>query len=420
MNRAPAKARSENQQISADAAARARLEKVLGYIRNRRDEIIAVLPADVPYAKFEAVFHMAVRRNPELLECYGPTLVKAVIQSAYDGLMPDGKEAVILGSRNKVPGTRDRFRKEARYQTMVYGLRKKIVEAGAAQHIEATCVYRNERFVYEKGLNPRLEHVPMLDEDARGELWAVYSVAILRSGERVFEVMTAGDVARVEAVSKTDTVWGGPFRPEMWRKSVLRRHAKALPTTRPFRDAEALDMFPQFAGDTPVAGELPAPRPTRNQFAGLPAPDVEVPLDLSAFGEDEEGSLVESEEASENGAQRRPQKEKPRAKASEHRADELPDPEPAAGGEGNGEGEASDDTGDRGAAEPAGQRPTDAAGWREWQVALLAEIGRQTKTEDLDVVQDRERDTILAAPAAVKRDVENAIMDKRVDLAGLD
>lgn len=420
---------AENQQITHQQRMQQALNQLLRDVDAKRKDIEAVLPADIPFEKFQACLNMAIRREPKLLECHGPSLIRAVLMSAYDGLMPDGREAVIvyraMSYKNEDGSWAKGKRLEASYMPMAYGLRKKIVQAGAATHIKAVVVYSKEHFDYEEGLHPRLEHRPIIDGD-RGDLIAVYSIATLPNGDREFEVMRNDDVMKVKAKAQTKDVWEGPFEGEMWRKSVLRRHSKALPTSTPIRDAEAQVMFPEFNRNAalPPPGAKPA-TPTRDQFAQLGAPEVELPLDLSAFGGSGE---MEPEQAE------RREDDQPRQR---RRAE----PEKKGDGKGQGhdgagvsEGARADEGGTAGAAEegagggaepaqarteeapPALARPQDEEGWEAWQGQVLTELRDCRRPGEVDRLQMREHDNTKVAPKKVRQTVENAFTDKRVDL----
>jgi recombination protein RecT len=439
---------TQNEQISQQQNAQQALNQLMRDIAAKRRDIEAVLPADIKFEKFQACLNMAIRRDPKLLECHGPSLIRAAIMSAYDGLLPDGREAVIVYRSMSYKEPNGQWargkRLEASYMPMAFGLRKKIVEAGAARHIKAVCVYQNDHFEWEEGLNERLEHKPFLaDEsdiktpqadgpdqapppDPRGALIAVYSIAILPDGDKVFEVMPRREVMKVKAKAQTKDVWEGPFEAEMWRKSVLRRHAKALPSARPIRDAEAQIMFPEFSGAAlpAPAGSRPA-MPTRDQFAQLGAPDVELPLDLSGFGGD--GELAGTEgRGSREQEQTEPKPKAARAKKGEAsgKGDDHDDAAVQGGAAPAEEGSAAQDQGgDRAGAEPAEtgppalETPKDQAGWERWQAAVLAEIGRCKDPEILNRIQMRERDNTAAAPKAIRNRVEGSFTDMRVDLS---
>lgn len=439
---------TENQQISEQQNAQQKLNQLMRDVAAKRRDIEAVLPADIKFEKFQACLNMAIRREPRLLECHGPTLIRAAIMSAYDGLLPDGKQAVIVwrAMSYKLPNGQwaKTKRLEASYMPMAFGLRMKIVAAGAARHIKATCVYANDFFEWEEGLNERLVHKPFLaDEtdiptgqqdqeqeaapDPRGPLLAVYSIAILPEGDKVFEVVPRREIMKIKAKATTKDVWEGPFEAEMWRKSALRRHTKALPSAVPIRDAEAEMMFPQYSNLAPdqlaIAGGAAPPRPTRGEFAQLGAPEVELPLDLSGFGGD---GVLEEERVERGEPAKKATAPKTRKAAGAGGLDEKAGsgakadpggqtdgreqnhaPDPA----GPGEGAGGDD-----AADPALPRPTDPAGWNAWERSVLAEIGKCRSVDVLNKLQTRERQNIDAAPAANTRAIENSFLDKRVDL----
>lgn len=453
---------TQNEQISRDQSAKTRMEALFALIRDRRAEVEAVLPPDVPYVKFEAVVNMAIRREPRLLECYAPSFIKACIQAAYDGLLPDGNQAVILYSNNKVPGTgRDGvaavYRLEARYQSMVYGLRMKIVHSGAATFVDAMVVFEKEPFRYRRGLQPVLEHEPSLNTTTRGDPIAVYAIATLPDGTKVFDVLTKKEVMAARDVAKTKDVWDGPFGMEMWKKTAIRRLSKAIPTTRPIRDAEAIEMFPQFA-DTPRMGALPAPsRPQRSDYRPALEHAVEVPLDLHAFdgGYDTEESrrATAAAAAETSGAASAPAEEgkaAPKKKAaaksdsriatdaatdnnrqqniegaSVRKDGQVLSPDSSGsetGGSPNGEtgagaGPTAEGEGDAAASSsPDLPLPQDDAQWNSWAEILIGGLEKLPTAEAVDAEHSRNRSLIDAAPDAVRRRVVAAMTERMTDI----
>lgn len=417
---------TENEQISNQSRAQTLLNQLMRDIQAKRRDIEAVLPADIKFEKFQACLNMAIRREPKLLECHGPSLIRAAIMSAYDGLLPDGKEAVIvyraMSFKLENGSWSPKKRLEASYMPMAFGLRKKIIAAGAAKHLKAVTVRKNDEFDWEEGLNARLVHRPLLGTDAeRGELVAVYSIATLPDGEREFEVMTRDQVMKVKAKAQTKDVWN-EWEEEMWRKSVIRRHSKALPTSTPIRDAEAQVMFPDFAGGQAALPAAGAQRPTREQFAALGAPEVELPLDLSGFGGD---GVLHEEERAEPEQQRRPRAKKAETgEESKGGNKDHGDTGVQGSGEAAGAGAADSQGGGPAAAESAAaseeeaplETPKDDAGWDRWQAAILAEIGRCKDPERLVTIQRREQANTAAAPKRIRDRVEGSFTDMRVDL----
>lgn len=252
---------------------------VLGELNRQRHEIEVTLPIDIPFDLFHATCAQALMSNPKILVCTGDSIVRACVKSAYDGLRLDGREAAIVEHKVKIAQNPDRWESQAQYFPMVRGLIKKILLGGMVIAMEAEVIYRNDVYHIQRGTDPKIHHEPLLDGD-RGKPIAVYSIATLRDGTRVAEVMTASDIAEVRAAAKTDFVWKA-WEAEMWRKSVVRRHEKKLPSGREFRefrDAEAMEMFPQYQREAPALTAVP-PRPTRPN-PSLPAPEQTVGYDL--------------------------------------------------------------------------------------------------------------------------------------------
>lgn len=403
-----------------EQGARARMHSLFELVRQRRPEIEAVLPPDIPYEKFEAVLNMAIRREPRLLYCYAPSLIKAAIQSAYDGLLPDGNQAVILVSNNKVPGTGQgnvpaQYRDEARYQSMVYGLRLQLVQAGAVTFIDGIVVYKNDHFDFERGLNERLDHKPApLDQDP-GEPIGAYARAILPSGTVVFDVLRKPEIMKARDVAKTKNVWDGPFGMEMWKKTAIRRLRKAIPTSRPIRDAEELEMFSELR--QPSAGALPPPRPRREDFQPRLEHDVEVGLDLSGFDgrEEERVDAGRTEERRDEAREQRSSEDsgeggKKSAGAGQEARGEA---DPAAEEAAVDDIPASDDRHES----QAIVMPDTPAKWREWADILIAGLER---LPNADVVNDHwedQREFIAAAPEDIRTEVNGAFSERLSDIA---
>lgn len=415
--------RTQNEQITEDQHAQAQAQHLFREIRVRRGQIEAVLPPDVPYTKFEACLQMAIRREPRLLKCYLPSVIKAAIQSAYDGLLPDGQQAVILYSNNKVPGTgrdgqRAEYRLEARYQSMVYGLRLKLVHAGAVKFIDGIVVHKNDHFDYELGANRRLEHKPTGLEGDPGPAIGAYSVAILPDGERVFDVMRKPEIMAAREVAKTKDVWDGPFGLEMWKKTVIRRLSKAIPTTVPIRDAEALEMYPQFAGAA-GAPALPAPaRPDRRDFQRL-GHDQELPLDLSGFEggysteESRRTTREEGEEEHQQNIDGAPARKGGQVKSPDSSGSE-------AGGSANAEtgaGAGPSTQGEDGAeAESSPALPQTPKAWEEWANILIGGLEKLPDEAAVNAEHARQRRLIDAAPDEIRKRVVEAMQERVTDL----
>lgn len=184
------------------------------------DSFTSVLPRNIDVVKFKAVILTAVTLNPRLLECDRKSLFLACQKAAQDGLLPDGREAAIAP-----------YKGAAQYMPMIGGIVKKIHEIVGAKIVSNQIICENDRYVYEEGLDPKLQHWPAFSN--RGKELAVYAVAQYDNGQKVHEMVPWDDVEKVKATSKTtrdDAPWKiWPF--EMAKKTAVRRLSKKLPMT---------------------------------------------------------------------------------------------------------------------------------------------------------------------------------------------
>jgi recombination protein RecT len=197
-----------------------------------RDRLAAALPSHIPVERFERVVLTAVQANPELLKLNRQSLFMACLRAAQDGLLPDGRQGVIVD-----------FGDQAQWMPMVGGLMMLARNSGQIKSLIAQVVHERDRFVWRPADTERpIEHeVPSLSED-RGKPIGAYAIASLVSGEVVAEVMSRAEIEQVRAASRTKkngfawSQWWG----EMARKSVLRRLIKRLPlsTDRPGAGAD--------------------------------------------------------------------------------------------------------------------------------------------------------------------------------------
>src|SRR6185437_9552217 len=177
------------------------------------------------FEKFERVAMMAVQREPELLKTDHKTLFLELQKCAADGLLPDGRQAVIVRRWNSKLG-----KEAATYQPMVAGLRILMRNSGEVTALHAQVVYEGEPFRIVLGDDERIEHERVLSCVDDSKIIGAYAVATLKDGEKVREFMTWAQIEKVRNVNK---YWQkGPWASwpsEMSRKSVVRRLYKSVP-----------------------------------------------------------------------------------------------------------------------------------------------------------------------------------------------
>jgi recombination protein RecT len=293
---------TDNEQISlAD-----RLKAVLAGLKQREGEIAAVLPVDITFNHFHATVNQALRNNPDVLKATYLSIVNACVKAAYDGLRLDGREAALVTHNVKVSTNPDRWETQAQYFPMVFGLIQQVLRGGEVIALEASIIYENDQYHIQRGTNPGIQHVPLIQGD-RGKPIAAYSIATYRSGYVGFEFMTEAQILDVRASSRSGQDKNGNatgiwkrWPDSMWKKTVIRQHRKTLPLGgRDIRDAEEQDEFEAIAGTTSPALNAPPPRPTRGSAAIEHQPGSSgVDLDFGGRELERSGPVIDANETS--------------------------------------------------------------------------------------------------------------------------
>jgi phage RecT family recombinase len=192
----------------------------------------AALPEHISAERFSRVVMTAVQNNPELLECDQHSLWNAAMRAAQDGLLPDGRDGAIIVRKNWKTNA-----KNALWQPMIGGIRKKARNSGEIATWDAHVVFANDTFEYELGDEPFIRHKPALTN--RGNIIAAYSVCTLKSGEKTREIMSIEQMHEIRdrysdgwKAFKSGYIKSTPWstsEEEMCRKTVARRHSKVIP-----------------------------------------------------------------------------------------------------------------------------------------------------------------------------------------------
>lgn len=273
------------------------MEEISKRLFDNRARISLLLPEALSFAAFHSSFILAIRKNPKIWSCVWESLFDAAIDSAMDGLPCDGKHAALV-DRSVNIGNRNakKYVNIACYQPMAYGLRKLIIESGAATQVDTVVVYANETCRIFRGTETRIEHEIMLSGD-RGDWIGVYSAAILPGGGHSVEYMTREDVMAVKESAQTTYIWD-QHETEMARKTVLRRHRKSLVGNTRIVDVEERRMIAQIERSyAPKQAQTPAARPTRQSL-----PDHSNTMPINDFGGAAERQTVDRTDGDEGRA----------------------------------------------------------------------------------------------------------------------
>lgn len=195
----------------------------------RRDRIFSLAPrwlrGPEEQAAWEEALMVACWEAPGLLEPQlRGSLWRAVRNAVRLGLEIGGP----LGQCYLIP-----FKYDVTLVPGYKGLKELAYRSRKVRLIDADVVYADDHFEVELGSRCTLRHVPNLDDDASGELRAVWAMAKLASGETVVRVMSRRqvDAHRARFVKNKrgyDNPWESAF-PQMAQKTVLLKLYKLLP-----------------------------------------------------------------------------------------------------------------------------------------------------------------------------------------------
>lgn len=202
-------------------------------------QFTSVLPAQIPTNRFLRTATMAIEQHSDkekILNADRETLYAACMKAAQDGLMLDNREAALTVFNKKVNGE---WVPKVQYMPMVSGIIKKALQSNQISSLSAHVVKENDQFDYwvdEDGTH--FTHRPEL-KTARGDSYMCYAIAKMKDGAIQMEVMNKEEIEKVRMTSKTgkDKSTGEPagiwkqWPDEMWKKTVLRRLCKYLPSS---------------------------------------------------------------------------------------------------------------------------------------------------------------------------------------------
>ncbi len=214
-----------------------RRNELVAFFETKKDTFQPLMESPAAAERFMRVVKNAILRDPQIAEASTQSVFLECQKCAADGLVLDGREAVL--TRFKTKRGND-WQTEVVYVPMIKGLQKLVSQAPQILDWTTGLVYENELkqglFDYQAGDTPILKHKPIIFGE-RGPVVAAYSVVRMRSGVVKIEVMTRGQLDKIKNRTKSkkqDGTLTGPWasdEEEMQRKTVARRHFKSLPLT---------------------------------------------------------------------------------------------------------------------------------------------------------------------------------------------
>ena len=205
-------------------------------------QIQSMLPDGLDVKKFLRTTVNAISTHPQKEKMLGAdreTLFSACQKAASDGLMLDGKEAVLVSFYDK-----NKKADVVQYMPMVQGLVKLARNSGEITTIVAEVVFKDDKFSYKPGIDEQPLHDPDWFAEDRGEPVGVYAVVTLKSGDKISAMMPKKRVLEIAKGGKNgfqyDPEKGAHFQ-EWWKKTVIKNALKYAPKSTFLDSAIAAD-----------------------------------------------------------------------------------------------------------------------------------------------------------------------------------
>lgn len=198
-------------------------------------------PKDIRWTSEKEFVKSQLMSNPKLLECTEDSVLSSFYQGASMGLsFSPTLQHIYLIPYKYYPIKSDRNQ----WQMMAYaspsyrGLVHLATTTGKIKFMRADVVYKGDIFTYNGAADKPLYQSKNMENRVMSKATAVFVHAITDDGFHLCEVMTKQQVMAIKSKSKQkDSLMWTTFEEEGWKKSVIRRMYKTLPSPSPLMTA---------------------------------------------------------------------------------------------------------------------------------------------------------------------------------------
>ena len=226
------------KQAETPAPALKKSMSIADLIKAMEPQIKRALPSTITPERFTRIALSALNTTPKLKQCTQMSFLSALMNAAQLGLEPNTS----LGQAYLIP-YKNKGVYEVQFQIGYKGLLDLAYRSPQLQTVQAHCVYENDTFSYELGLNPQLVHKPAMEN--RGELRCVYAMFRLQNGGFGFEVMSKTAIeAHAKQYSKAYDTSYSPWKTDfesMAKKTVIKQVLKYAPMRTDYVHAVNVD-----------------------------------------------------------------------------------------------------------------------------------------------------------------------------------
>ena len=222
---------------------REQVEATRSFVAKYQDRVLDLMAGNEAEVKrFYQTFSICLAQEPKLATCSRASLIGALLEIAALKLEPG-----VLGEAWPVP-----FRNKGTMEAVVIigykGMLKLARNSGGVGKIDSEVVYEKDFFEWRKGTRQFLDF-RKADEEERGGMvaaWAEAEIALPNGSiSDQFEVMLGREILAIQARAPSAKASSSPWKTDaeaMWRKTVLRRLCKFLPSDPESRLGRAVEI----------------------------------------------------------------------------------------------------------------------------------------------------------------------------------
>lgn len=189
-------------------------------------EIKRAIPTAMTPERFARLATTAINSNPTLQKCSASSLIAACMQAAALGLEPNTPlgQCWLLPFENK---REQRF--DVQFILGYRGIIALALRSPGVLSVQAQEVYEKDEFEYELGLDEKLRHIPVFDEDA-GLVKVYYGIVRYPGGGHYWRLVKPKTIEEHRARSKSpdSPAWKNDYN-AMALKTVIRICAPYMP-----------------------------------------------------------------------------------------------------------------------------------------------------------------------------------------------
>jgi recombination protein RecT len=232
-------------------------DNLIALVNRGTAQIARALPRHINADRMARAVITAMRLNPDLYHSDEASFISAMLSLAQLGLEPNTP----LQHAWLIPRKNNKRRNGGIETTVQLGYRGYIdlaMRSGHVSSIAATPVFHGDRFAWQRGTDPRIEHVPD-EHDDRIDYQRVshaYAVARLRGGDSIFEVLTRAQINERRLRSARPDA--GPWLTDpipMMLKTAIRALWRTLPMSADMAAAQLIDDA--YDQQKPIASVVP-------------------------------------------------------------------------------------------------------------------------------------------------------------------